>query len=163
MTDNSVKLIKPAWHNTLEFLAGILDEEKAIELIEKMSSDYLKIRDLKTKGGKFLGEIFYRSELYLIGRCIAERGYIMASRAEEDCSVTVLSDDFLRITPHQSEINLSEERLKMILKCNNAIIKEVGMIWLDKLLEEGLLIAIPRLNGLEDRVYLFSTGEKYED
>ncbi len=158
-----METINERWHGTLEFLAGELNEEKAIELIEKMSSDYLKIRDLETRGGKFSREIFYRSELYLIGRCIAERGYILARRAEEDCSVTVLSDDFLRITPHQSEINLSEERLKMILKCNNAIIEEAGMIWLDKLLEEGLLIAIPRLNGLGDHVYLFSTGEKYED
>ena len=40
-----LKLIKPAWHGTLKFLAGMLEEEKSVELIKELAKNYLETKE----------------------------------------------------------------------------------------------------------------------
>ncbi|MBI4980623.1 hypothetical protein HZC30_03660 [Candidatus Woesearchaeota archaeon] len=45
MTSKNVRLVKPAWKETLKFLAGMLDEDKAKGLIELITEDYFSTKD----------------------------------------------------------------------------------------------------------------------
>lgn len=44
MLNKKIRLIKPAWYETLEFLVEMLDEEKEVELIEELSQGYFEYK-----------------------------------------------------------------------------------------------------------------------
>lgn len=73
MTTEKPKLVKPGWYGTLEFLAGILSEDKDMtELIGSLTEDYFKEkRKLAGIRENFLNNQ-YRSDLKLAARCFME-------------------------------------------------------------------------------------------
>lgn len=70
-----MKLIKPAWYDTLGFLAGRLEEDKATELVRELSKHYFQ-----TKKQYALNDYNpHLDDLCLAGECAKENSYLIAS------------------------------------------------------------------------------------
>jgi hypothetical protein len=149
--EEKARLIRQEWYGTLEFLTGILGEEKTIELIEKMSQDYLKARNYPVEDA-------YLSELHLIARCMAEKGYIIARHVKGEGLVTIISDSSIRITTYKGEINLAEEVIEIVTKCDNQFIQEVHNAWLMTTAKSQVITVID-IYG-KDHCYYLTTDEK---
>lgn len=62
MENEKVKLINPNWYSTLEFLAGMLDENKAQEIVEEASRNYFELKQ-EDSSQKILPEVFSEMDL----------------------------------------------------------------------------------------------------
>ncbi len=71
MTNNSVKLIKPAWNNTLGLLANMLDEKKTVEFLEELSRGYYLAKD------KYLPNDYnpHIDDILIMGHILQETDY----------------------------------------------------------------------------------------
>lgn len=144
------------WNGTLTFLAGMLDEGKTIELIEKMSRDYLEAKS------HYPIEEVYLSDLRLIARCMAEKGYILARHAKGEGLVTILSNDSIRITTCQGELNLAENLIEVVVKCENKLIQEVHNAWLNATAKSQVII-VNDPSGRDHCYYLTTDNGKDDD
>ncbi|MBI4980621.1 hypothetical protein HZC30_03650 [Candidatus Woesearchaeota archaeon] len=98
------RLIKPAWNETLKFLAGMLDEEKAVELIEEISKSYLEARKRYFSEGNYDFKTFFNHS-HLLEECLMQKQYF-----------------------HMHKID--NNRLEIAVECENAIIREAAKDWI---------------------------------
>lgn len=144
------------WYGTLEFLAGMLDEERAIELIEEMSRSYLDAKISSPNKEPCL------SALHHLARCMAERGYLLARHHQNEGLVTILSDSFIRITTYHDEINLVENIVEIVAKCDSKILQEVHRAWLNTVLK-SVVVVISDTSRRDHYYYLASDDGKDDD
>lgn len=100
-----IRLIKPAWNETLIFLVGMTSKEKSVELIEEISQSYLDARkEYLSKNSIYdFKTLFEHSRLF--GECLIQKQYLHT---------------------HQRGNN----GLEITVECENDIIREAAIEWL---------------------------------
>ena len=82
ITMEKLKIVQPGWYGTLEFLAGMIEENDLIELGKGITRDYFN--NYHHLPHDYLSSLSPNNDILLAGRCLFEEGKLDYLRSKND-------------------------------------------------------------------------------